>query len=306
MEKFVNVQGAIEAIKAGHVVEAIWFDDFVRKSVRLVEFIRIDETLNNGRVVEIRNVFMTDDGKEYRGYPSSYIVTLPDEVVPAADEPKEATINPIQNAYQHFVIEALEAISASEIIAYSADEGHFIAMAVPSRDILKTEKDADDLHVFTGRMYGYIRQIIYDFEPTNENQRVLETVSTMSEFGLNEIIQVLLPNECAAYLKAAGRDTAIFTPGEIEIILKAVISRQWITVDTAAEQKGVNPEVLRRLLRDEARQRISFPTAKEPFPYWLLRKREVDRWQPADVGRPRKTQIDELNDTEAFYGKQGD
>lgn len=305
MEQRVNAQGAVEAIKAGHTVEAVWFDEYVRKSVRLVKFICIDETINNGRVVESRNVFLTEDGKEYRGYPSSYIVTMPDEV--PADEQKGTAINPIQNAYQHFVIEALKAINASEIIAYSADEGQFVAAAGRGEDFDRLERATDDLHVFTGRMYGYVRQIVYDFEPNADNQRILETISQMGQFGLNEIIQVLLPHECAAYLKSQERDTPILTPGEIEIIMKVVISRKWVTVETAAEHKGVNTEVLRRLLRDETRQRRYFPTAREPFPYWLLCKREVDRWQPAEVGRPRRRDpIDELNDMEAFYGKQGD
>lgn len=200
------------------------------------------------------------------------------------------------NAYQHFVIEALRAINASEIQAYQADEGQFAAWVSPTEDTDALERKLDDLHVFTGRLYGYVRQIIYNFEPNSENQHVLETISTMGALGLNEIVQVLLPRQVGVYLRTQGRDVPIFSAGEIETILIAALDAQWVTVDEAADQKGINAEVLRRLLRDDTRQRFYFPTAQEPRAYWLLRKREVGRWQPAEVGRPRRPPLDELND----------
>jgi len=181
----------------------------------------------------------------------------------------------MNNQWEHQIISALRAIAQAEITDYEAAEGHFIAAVHPSADIAALERELVEYRAFQGRMYGYIREIVYGLTPSGESQRKLELLAQMGSFDYRQMAEVLL-----------DVSTGLMHLIQVESLLIAYLDQRWETSDEAAERKGVNPEVLKRLLRDERRQAAYFPSAKPPCRHWRLRKYEVDAWTPAAVGRP--------------------
>lgn len=173
--------------------------------------------------------------------------------------------------------ETLAALAKREIADYEDAEIRvfYVLSAAPTpEEEAEAALDAVDAQLFRAQVYFDIRRIALQL-PADDPRLAALHQAAVNGFGFRQLYELLTGDgeRRESYeIAAALRDMA----------------EQWQTVEEVAAGKGCSEEVLRRLLRDDRRRAIYFPSARPPRDHWLLASREVARWAPAGVGRPTR------------------